>query len=219
MRLAHATWPEVGAAIVLVPVGATEQHGPHLPLSTDTDIAVALAERAARERPGTLVVAPALAYGSSGEHQAFAGTLSIGVEATTAVLVELCRSATCTFSRVVLVSCHGGNAEPVARAVRLLAAEGRRVLAWSPRWEGDAHAGLTETSIMLALAPDRVRLADARPGNVEPLEALLPRLHEAGVASVSRSGVLGDPSAATAEHGAALLRAATADLLATVDGF
>lgn len=82
--LADATWPEAerraAGAVLAVPVGSTEQHGPHLPLSTDTDIAVALVERLARRRRG-VVAAPALAYGSSGEHAGFAGTLSIGREA------------------------------------------------------------------------------------------------------------------------------------------
>src|SRR5262245_3047683 len=72
-------------ALLAVPLGATEQHGPHLALSTDTDLAVALSDRLARARPG-VVVAPPLAYGSSGEHQDFAGTLSIGQEALELVL-------------------------------------------------------------------------------------------------------------------------------------
>ena len=200
-----------------MPVGATEQHGPHLPMSTDTDIAVGIASAAAWERSGELVVAPALAYGSSGEHQAFAGTLSIGATATTSVLVELCRSATCTFRRVVLVSTHGGNVEPVTEAVRLLVSEGCRVLAWSPRWKGDAHAGHTETSIMLALAPERVRLDRAQAGNTEPIAALLPALRAGGVTGVSPNGILGDPTSASAEHGRALVRAAVDDLLTTID--
>ena len=100
------------------------------------------------------VVAPALPYGSSGEHAGFPGTLSIGREALEHVLVELARSA--GFARVLFLCAHGGNAEPLAAAVRVLRAEGRDVRAWSPRWDGDAHAGRTETSLMLALAPELV---------------------------------------------------------------
>jgi creatinine amidohydrolase len=170
-RLADATWPEVdqrvaaGSTTLLVPLGATEQHGPHLPIGTDTAIALALAEGAAAEVPGT-VVAPVLSYGASGEHQDFAGTLSIGAEATELVLVELARSATETFDRVLFVNAHGGNATPLAAAVRRLRAESRDVRAWTPRLGGDAHAGRTETSLMLALehpTPDcgRPPLTDA----------------------------------------------------------
>ena len=97
--LAGATWPEaerdMAGAVLAVPVGSTEQHGPHLPLSTDTDIAVALVERLAARRHD-VVAAPAVAYGSSGEHAGFAGTLSIGREATELLLVELGRSASAT---------------------------------------------------------------------------------------------------------------------------
>src|SRR5712671_2477486 len=100
--LADLTWPEAArlaaeGALLAVPVGATEQHGPHLPLSTDTDLAVALCARLAAARPGVLA-APPVAYGASGEHQDFPGTLSIGSEAVELLLVELCRSATRTFS-------------------------------------------------------------------------------------------------------------------------
>jgi mycofactocin precursor peptide peptidase len=212
-RLADQAWPDVGGDVLLVPVGALEQHGPHLPLSTDADIAVALAQQAAAALSGA-VVAPAVAYGSSGEHAGFRGTLSIGRDALVLLLVELCRSASATFARVVLVSTHGGNAEPVFDATAQLRAEGRDVTAWSPRWDGDAHAGRTETSIMLALHPERVDLARAEAGNVTPLRELLPALVDHGVRPVSGNGVLGDPSGASAEEGRRLLDGATRDLLA-----
>ena len=101
--LAGLSWSEAGeqaaaGALLAIPVGSTEQHGPHLPLSTDTDIAVALTTRLAAARPGVLV-APPVAYGSSGEHQDFPGTLSIGQETLELLLVELCRSASLTFAR------------------------------------------------------------------------------------------------------------------------
>jgi len=95
VRLADLSSPDVAeraaaGAILAVPVGPTEQHGPHLPLTTDTDIALALCERLSGARPD-VVVAPAVAYGSSGEHTGFAGTLSIGQEAIELLLVELGR--------------------------------------------------------------------------------------------------------------------------------
>jgi mycofactocin system creatininase family protein len=221
--LAGLTWPEVSArvsagAFLAVPVASTEQHGPHLPLSTDTDLAVALCTRLAGSRPGVLV-APPVAYGSSGEHQAFAGTLSIGQDALELLLVELCRSATETFGRVLLVSTHGGNSEPVRRAERLLRAESRDVLAWMPAWPGDAHAGRTETSLQLALAPQRVRAGRAEPGNTRPIAELMPVLRASSVRAVSPNGVLGDPAGASAAEGAALLHRLLDDLLAAVDAW
>ena len=213
--LAGATWPEaerdMTGAVLAVPVGSTEQHGPHLPLSTDTDIAVALVERLAARRHD-VVAAPAVAYGSSGEHAGFAGTLSIGREATELLLVELGRSASATFAAVVLVSAHGGNRVPVERAERRLRAEGRRVLAVFPRWPGDAHAGRVETSLMLALHPDRVRRDLAEAGATAPIDELMPRLVAGGVRPVSANGVLGDPAGADAAEGRRLLDRAVAEL-------
>ncbi len=199
-----------GGAVLVVPIGSTEQHGPHLPVGTDTDIALALARRLARRVPA--VVAPAVAYGSSGEHAGFAGTLSIGRDALTGLLVELGRSATETFQRLVFVSAHGGNASPVSAAVTRLRAESRDVLLWSPRWRGDAHAGRTETALQLALHPDAVDLARAQPGNPAPLAELLPAMLAGGVRAVSPNGVLGDPSGATADEGRALLDTLAEDL-------
>ncbi|PAK25696.1 mycofactocin biosynthesis peptidyl-dipeptidase MftE [Streptomyces sp. alain-838] len=215
--LADLTWPRAEAlsrtdALLAVPVGSTEQHGPHLPLSTDTDIAVALCDRLARQRPG-VVVAPALAYGSSGEHDGFAGTLSIGQEALEHVLVELVRSATRTFRRVLLVSAHGGNASTVHRAVARLRGESRDVRAFMPSWEGEPHAGRAETSLQLALGPGRVVEELAEPGDTRSLRALWPLLTRGGVRAVSANGVLGDPTGATAAEGRALLDRLTADLL------
>jgi creatinine amidohydrolase len=218
IRLGDAAWPELtvpGRRLLLVPLGSTEQHGPHLPLDTDTRIAVAVAEGVARRRPRA-IVAPAVAYGSSGEHDGFPGTLSIGQEATERLVVELVRSAD-RFGGVVLVSGHGGNAEPLARAAELLASEGRRVLVWPVRApSGDAHAGRTETSLLLAIAPDVVRLDWAAAGNPAPLDDLLPALQADGVRAVSGNGVLGDPTGATAEEGRAMLDRLVAGLDAAI---
>lgn len=211
------TWAQAaGPALLVVPVGSTEQHGHHLPLSTDTDIAVGLARRLGQEpaggSPPDAVVAPALNYGASGEHQDFPGTLSIGHAALEEVVVELGRSATATFERIVLISTHGGNAEPVARAVGRLRHERRRVLAWSPAWLGDAHAGRVETSVMLALHPERVRLDRAAAGNRAPVSDLWPALRREGVRAVSPNGVLGDPGGASAQEGRRLLAEAARQL-------
>jgi len=196
--------------VVLVPVGSVEQHGPHLPLDTDTVVASAVAAGLAPLTGG--VVAPPVAYGASGEHQSFPGTISIGTEALTTTLVELARSLTVRAGRVLLVNGHGGNVPAVRRAVELLGAEGRDV-----RWTAcivlgaDAHAGRTETSLMLHLDPGRVLLHAAAPGNTEPLADLMPALVRGGVGAVAPNGVLGDPAGASAEEGRELL----AEMVAT----
>ncbi|MCI2423942.1 mycofactocin biosynthesis peptidyl-dipeptidase MftE [Saccharopolyspora sp. K220] len=220
-RLADLTWPEIAEvaehSVLAVPVGATEQHGPHLPFTVDTEIAVELCARLAQRR--SALVAPPVTYGSSGEHAGFPGTLSIGQEAIERLLVELIRSAD-AFAGVVLVSAHGGNAEPVRRAVTTARAEGRRVLAWTPTGRpDDTHAGRTETSVLLALRPDAVRLDRAEPGNTTPLPNLLDRLRTEGVRATSENGVLGDPRGATGEEGAQILEAWTTALTAAVDAW
>jgi mycofactocin precursor peptide peptidase len=220
--LADLTWPEVASAgtgrppVLLVPLGSTEQHGPHLPLDTDTRIAVALAERAGALVPGA-VVAPAVAYGSSGEHADFPGTLSIGQDALEVLVVELVRSAD-AFKGVVLVCGHAGNAEPVVRSVRTLTEEGRAVRAWFPRvGDGDAHAGRTETSMLLHLDPSAVRLDRAERGATAPVAELIDELRRGGVQAVAPNGVLGDPSGASADEGRRLVTAMADELAALVD--
>jgi mycofactocin precursor peptide peptidase len=114
------------------------------------------------------------------------------------------------------VNGHGGNAAALQRAVTTLTAEGRRVLAWSPSVEGDAHAGRTETAALLALAPSVVRMERAEAGATGPLAELMPALRAGGVASVAPNGVLGDPTGASAEEGRRLLDAMSAALIAAV---
>lgn len=215
--LGELTWPEAAeraatGAVLVVPVGATEQHGPHLPLATDTDIADAICAQIKCAAGADVVVAPAVAYGSSGEHAGFAGTISIGQEALELMLVELGRSATETFDRLLYVSAHGGNAGPVHQAVATLRAEGRNVRVFAPSYDGDLHAGHSETSIQLALQPDRVRVDAAVPGDTRGLDELMPMLRSGGVQAVSASGVLGDPTSASASHGHHLLDQLGGDL-------
>ena len=213
MEIAQARWPECeDVPVLLVPVGATEQHGPHLPLGTDTAIAATVAARSGRP------VAPALPYGASGEHESFPGTVSIGTETLAAVIVELGRSA-CRFARrLVLVNGHGGNVGALRAAVALLRSEGRDV-AWFPCGVpgADAHAGHHETAVMLALAPDTVRPDLAAPGNTAPLRELMPAISVGSVRDVSPSGVLGDPTGATAGEGAETVSVIVAALVTAVE--
>jgi mycofactocin precursor peptide peptidase len=227
--LGTRTWPTVASdprrpPLLVVPIGSCEQHGEHLPLDTDTRIAVALASRLAEHAVslwpstrGELLVAPPLAITASGEHAAFPGTLSVGTEVMADILVELVRSADWA-SGVVFVNGHGGNATAVRRAVVTCTADGRRVLAWWPRVAGaDAHAGHTETSLMLAIDPSTVQFDRATPGRREHVTELIDDLRRDGVRAVSPNGVLGDPTAATASHGHSLMARLVADLVSTVD--
>lgn len=211
--LGTATSPDVRrGSLVVVPVGSLEQHGPHLPLDTDTVIAQAVAACMAEHLGGWC--APAIAFGSSGEHQSFPGTTSIGTPTLELVVVELARSLTTWARRVVLVNGHGGNADALRSAVRRLVIERHDIdLVPCALLGMDGHAGRAETSLMLHLRPESVRLDLAEAGNTAPLETLMPHLHSGGVAAVSRNGVLGDPRGATAGQGERLFEELVAGAL------
>ncbi|MEI7547242.1 MAG: mycofactocin biosynthesis peptidyl-dipeptidase MftE [Actinomycetota bacterium] len=220
--LGRTTWTDFWNSgrrpLLAVPVGSCEQHGPHLPLDTDTRIAKALAESLADKfGDGEVLVTPALSISASGEHQGFPGTLSLGTEVFTQVLLELVRSADWS-AGVVFVNGHGGNRQAMRDAVRVLELEQRRAVAWWPHIEGgDAHAGDSETSMMLAISPELVRMPLAEAGNTAPLSDLLEEMADSGVRAVSPNGVLGDPTRANATHGRALLTRLSIDLVAAVD--
>lgn len=201
MEIARSTSGDVaGTDLLLVPVGALEQHGPHLPLGTDTAVAVAVAGRAGHP------VTPPITLGASGEHEGFPGTVSIGTEVLAAVLVETGRSACRWARRLLFVNGHGGNVPALVAATTLLRTEGREVA-----WHGvgvpgaDAHAGRYETSLMLALAPSDVHPDRAEAGNTAPLSELMPAIRDGSVAAVSPNGVLGDPAGAAAAEGSETL--------------
>ena len=213
-KLGSCTSPDVAAAssetkalTLLLPLGSTEQHGPHLPLDTDTRIAQAVAAGVAH-RLESVRVAPAISITASDEHRGFAGTLSVGTRVLSEMLIEIVGKAGPEFGRIVAINGHGGNAYALRAATEVCKARGRAFEVWSVRLPGaDAHAGRTETSLMLAIAEDLVRLDQAEPGAVEPLDELLPKIFEAGVREVSANGVLGDPSGANAAEGTRLLAA------------
>ena len=220
-ELAEMRWPAIEEGprrLLVVPVGSLEQHGPHLPLDTDTRIAVAVARRACAGRAG-VALAPAFCIGASGEHADFPGTLSIGTEALTTCLIELGRHASLHWAALLLVNGHGGNAAAVEAAAARLSYEGRAAHAWHAGLSGgDAHAGRFETSVMLALAPGAVRLDAAEPGDARPISQIMPVLRERGVRAVSGNGVLGDPAGASAAEGERLLARLTQGLADAIDG-
>lgn len=229
MRLGDLTWSDVERAIgpsddgtlapvLLLPIGSTEQHGPHLPVATDILIAEEIAGRAVHHTDG-LMIGPTVTVSASGEHAGFPGTLSIGTATTTAMIVELVRSADWA-PAVVLVNGHGGNHDAVTAAVDTLTDEGRTVLAWWPVWPqrrdggpADLHAGRIETSMMLAIDPGLVRWERAVAG----ADASLDELRERGVRAVSPNGVLGDPEGASGGEGERLINAFVEDLVHQIE--
>jgi mycofactocin precursor peptide peptidase len=221
VELGGTTWPEVEATgrrcLLAIPVGSLEQHGPHLPLDTDTRIAVELTRRLSGARTDVMT-APPVAYGASGEHAAFSGTLLVNHVVLADFLVELIRSARASFAGVVLVSAHGGNHEGLALVTERCRTDGDAALVWPVAVPGgDAHAGRTETSLMLAIDPAAVRLELAEAGCTDPLEVLMPRLRAEGVRPVASNGVLGDPTGASPAEGVSLLAALTTALADAVE--
>ncbi len=202
--LGTQTWPGLDErrCTLVVPLGSIEQHGPHLPLDTDIRIAAAVADGARTRTAADVLVAPALSYGASGEHQSFPGTVSIGHEALRMLLVEFGRSACAWARRIIFVNGHGGNVASLRSAVTLLRHEGRDVT-WFPCVVAgaDAHAGETETSLLLHISPELVRSGELRTGNTAPLRELMDAMVAGGVGAVSATGVLGDPVGATPERG------------------
>lgn len=206
--LAEQAWTSLPERpLVLVPIGSTEQHGPHLPLATDGLIANAVALSVAERLNGaggtSVFVAPLIPYGASGEHQDFPGTISIGHEALQVLLVELVRSLSSWSDRAVLVNGHGGNMPTLSRVINQMQFENHRVTLVGCDFESasDAHAGHEETSVMLHLHPELVVMDRATVGNTAPLPELLPMLINKGLRPITENGILGDPTQATAEAG------------------
>lgn len=195
------------SVLAILPVGATEQHGPHLPVETDTLLASATARALEADRAvagAEVILLPPLAFGASGEHQSFAPTVSLGTDALATVLLESGRSIGTWADRILVVNGHGGNVEALRRAMSRLRYEGRDA-AWhacrTAEHPTDTHAGHAETSLMLHLHPQQVRMDLATIGCTRALPEILPELRAGGVAAVSPSGVLGDPTTATAAEG------------------
>ena len=195
--------------IVLLALGSWEQHGAHLPFDTDTVIIESVVDAAIRSvdpENTQFSVVPTIGVTASDEHNGFAGTLSIGTNALSDAVVSIARSA--SWARgICIVNGHGGNADALKLVHSALDYENIRHSIWSlPYYEGaDMHAGHTETSLMLHLAPDTVRMDLAEVGAVGDSEMLIERMRTGGIKEVSSNGVVGDPTNATAAHGATML--------------
>jgi creatinine amidohydrolase len=233
LQMERLTWPEIrdeleaGKDTVICVAGSIEQHGPHLPCETDCYYGLELAVRAAR-RLGTALVAPVIRPGCSQHHLGFPGTISLPRDVLVAVVREQLRSLIDTgFSRIVLTSSHGGNFVPLARALpsfeRLCRERDVQLVPvlelqrWIDALKAAANArglrqqdtpvvqaDLIETSIMLALHPALVRRDRIEPGFVGDFD-LEDSFAERGLKALSDNGILGDPTAATAELGEEIL--------------
>ena len=217
--------------VVILPVGSTEQHGPHLPLGTDSVIAEAIAVEAALsvrdEVP--VVVAPLLPYGYSARHFGFHGVLTLSMATLQALVLDLVESLKrYDLRKLLMLNGHGGNHAGLAAAAAVACAERGMTAACANYWEliaptvatwrespmgGIGHAGELETSLMMYLAGPRV---DAGPASAEiprlPSERYVSEdMYGAGCVTYpglfkhfSRSGVMGDPSTASARKGSTI---------------
>ena len=216
-------------ALVVLPTGATEQHGPHLPVGTDTFAVTRVARAAAAGVAGEIpiIVAPTLPFGSSHHHLPFGGTMSLGTETYYRVLCDLAGSLiTGGFRRIFILNGHGGNDELTQLAARDLALKHDAHLAaasyWNAAWVAltDAgghqdgglpgHAGFFETSLVMALRPElvrepRPRRDDAPGGDPRPIRTYRAEFHGSWQ---SFDGYTDSPARADGARGRAFLDAA-----------
>jgi creatinine amidohydrolase len=241
VALGQMTWKEVatsierGARMVIVPVGSTEQHGPHLPLLTDSLMVESVAHAAA-EQAGGVLVAPLIPYGTSDNHLDFPGTASLRLDTLRALLVDVGRTlAGHGFDVVVFLNGHGGNSQALRAAAydlrqatnKIIAAidwfayirDGYRQMESAYMW----HADESETSLMLHMHPTHVRmeLAVNEAPRAIPLfefthEALLTAKVDLGLPrtkAVVDSGTFGDAKLGTAAKGKACVDEALGGLV------
>ncbi|MDP7078888.1 MAG: creatininase family protein [Candidatus Undinarchaeales archaeon] len=213
-----AARPLVREGRAVLPVGAIEEHGPHLPSATDTIIATALARRVA-DRTGAICL-PALPYGYCRTTARLPGTVSIGFDALRAVVHDIVTAlADGGVSGIVVITGHGGSAHLTALQEAMCTAlqgrvdvKGAVLTPWTIAIDDlvetpTYHAGETETSLMLAIAPELVDMALARPGQEIPKKGFTARPAE------PVSGVWGDPTLASATKGEAVLERLTEVLI------
>ncbi|QHC65900.1 creatininase family protein [Rathayibacter sp. VKM Ac-2759] len=230
LRATELPWDRIrdeAPAVALLPFGALEAHGLHLPLSTDTIVAEAVAERTA-ERLGALLL-PAIPYGATAGTAGYPGTVSLAAATVTAITVDIARALDASGTMLVIVNGDWGNRAPLRAAVDLLAAEGVEALQLDypgfeeaagqvresrPAAPGLAHAEELETSLVLALAPELVlpeRYVVCYPVFPPEFGTVEMPLHP-----FSESAVFGDPTTAAAAKGEAILDAVVEASVAAV---
>jgi creatinine amidohydrolase len=249
MLLKNLTWPEVKALnferlVAVFPTGSFEQHGPHLPFTTDTDIVTAIAEGIERSLGDRVLLTPTLWPGLSTHHMHFPGTMNVPQGAYIQLITELGKSlASMGAKKVFILNGHGGNDTPLRAALRELKTvvpNTRFVFAsyWtlaanslSEVRESDSggmgHACEMETSIMLHLGPTRVKLDRAvrdGPPHTDPYRKadmqygrpvfFVNEFHE-----VTASGVMGHPDLASAEKGKRFLDGIVKEVAAFVEHY
>jgi len=213
--------------VALLPTGAVEQHGPHLPLGVDTWLASAVARAVADGQEGMRVCEP-FGYGSSQHHRAFAGTMSLSPPTFIAVLVDLCDCLWSDGFLPVILNGHGGNRAAIQVAVTTLGQRGVVSAGFSyfdliadvaaevlpDAAGGTGHACALETSLMMHVAPQLVR-EDRIPSGTTPPSWPDPHLFAGSAVAVWRpfeairdNGVIGTPSQASRAAGASLFSAA-----------
>jgi len=240
MYLADQTWPELSErlsdeSVAVVPLGSTEQHGPHLPLSTDHLIAEALATAAAEETG--CVRTPTITVGVSPHHRQFSGTMWVDPPEFRDYVESFTRNlAYHGIDRVVYVNAHGGNVSHLREVGRRLHAD---ETAYAIEWMWDEsipdlvnelferngpHAGPKETAMITHIAPELVRtdqLENARDGGLVDLGASDARVHGArtyyDAIDNSANGAFGDPTDVTAEKAEQLFDAAADQLVRLVE--
>lgn len=249
MLLKNLTWPEVkaldfGQLIVVFPTGSFEQHGPHLPFTTDTDIVTGIAEAVEQAMPDRVLLLPTLWPGLSTHHMHFPGTMDVPQSIYIQLITELGKSiASMGAKRVFVLNGHGGNDTPLRAALRELKTavpETRFVFAsyWSlagktlrdvreSEMGGMGHACEMETSVMLHLHPDRVHLDRAiRDGPTHTdiyrqadMQYSRPVFFVNEFHEVTKSGVIGHPDLASAEKGRGFFDGIVRDVSAFVEHY
>lgn len=236
MKLANATWQEIDAlsrdTVVVIPTGSLEQHGPHLPLFTDSILATAVAETVEQQIPDKVLLAPTLWLGASGHHLKFAGSLSASFETYIGAIEDVIESLIGhRFQRFFVLNGHGGNAEPNGIAMRKLklrhpdltfahsgyyafAEEASRQVMEGPI-KHIRHACEAETSLIMHLRPDLVRAQKLRDDGLQthpPITGLVTHFDE-----ITEQGSLGHATLATPEKGKAIFEAAVAGVVGNVE--
>lgn len=227
MKLAELTWPDVEAlsreVVVLIPTGSVEQHGPHLPLFTDSLLVTAVAEEVERRIPNAVLLVPTLWLGASAHHLRFPGTLSASFDSYEAAILSVVRSLLPHgFRKFYVLNGHGGNASSNDLAMRRLKIETPEATFGQSNYyafceavnaetltgplKGMRHACEAETSLMLHLHPDLVRIDRLRDDGLTADPALRGVVHHFD--EITDQGSFGYATQATAEKGRVIFDAA-----------